>query len=902
MAIIKEVPGLKAQIVDTNGAPLTEYDDPYAEGSDEELQLLATATKECSNVSVDAQKIPHVVKYIEAISGAEFGFEFTKFPNFEHHSHHLAFALNISNADMYKVKHLGTLRILVHNMMFSSKTYTPATTTLPNTGPVHEKALKGRTVTHKVDFAPGKPGIPTTQRQVDVYQDPLKRPFAVFEFRYRSREGLIAEGIIPRPTPMDDMDEQQLRQFALQLYREKEDRDMSSKREVKSEVKREIKPERETQGGVKRSREENELTPVEDNDEANNGRIPSSVLESEQQHNQSKIADLILFSAMRDDHRARGAPQAPSNGAIVGGRGPKEKFRTTAPSWSSWTPLFRISIILSLTMLFATLDSRPQLRVSQVRMADMSRRRITREGFQGFRALQISPTKPLLLGTITPKSQDEHSYLEWFRCRTAVKFQGAFGSPFWDALVIRASLEEPSIFHAMLALSSAHKRICIGVAEVESERSPDRLEQFTLREYSKAINHLLEPHFAQKDKASIRVALVACMLFICLEFMRGRYRTGNNHLQSGIKLLAGLQHDPERGDGRCNILAREFNREPIDDWLIEAFTRMNLLAAQFNQGYWMPPSPHISNYQPPPMTFESVTQARNMLDGMFKDVFHLMRCCRRESLFEVPGDSRSGQGLLDVQRRIKSDLEVWFNTYKASRVNFQVQLDAVSKIGYQLLLLYYIMASILADTCLRPEDEMAFDSHCHGFVSMITHSVSILEAVRAVHDLNDPVFSRSSSELSLFTADIGWTPPLYFTALHCRIHPIRRRTIQLLRALPSREGIWDSIFAAFVAEEVMRIEEGDYYNDVPVDNYGPFDSQPHDHALSLPTLPASRRVYDVQVILPDSPSEKTVLTCKRNKSDGGYEVITKEYNTGPQANITKKQCTETDVLSMSLDG
>ncbi|RYP08726.1 hypothetical protein DL764_001746 [Monosporascus ibericus] len=221
MAIIKEVPGLKAQIVDVKGAPLKEYDDPYAEESDEELQLLATATKEGSNVTVDARKIPHVIKYMEAISGAEFGFEFIKFPNFEHRSHHLAFR---------------------------------STFTLPNTRPVLEKALKGRAVTHKIDCAPGKPGIPSRPRQVDAYQDPLKRPFAVFEFRYRSREGLIAESVIPRPTPMGDMDEQQLRQFALQLYRGKEDRDMS--------VKSEVKTGREARGRVKRRREESELTPT----------------------------------------------------------------------------------------------------------------------------------------------------------------------------------------------------------------------------------------------------------------------------------------------------------------------------------------------------------------------------------------------------------------------------------------------------------------------------------------------------------------------------------------------------------------------------------------------------------------------------------------------------------------
>ncbi|RYP17786.1 hypothetical protein DL766_008819 [Monosporascus sp. MC13-8B] len=305
MAVIKEIPGLKAQIVDAKDVPLKEYDDPYAEEPDEELQLLATATKEDNNISVHAQKIPHVIKYIEAISGAEFSFEFIKFPNFEHRSHHLAFRcvfdglqllpahepdeereqnlmwFRVVSSALFKgpdgrhfyhafkfgdlqkgkflgwraheVKRLGTLQILVYNMMFSNETYTPAICARPSTGPVHEKALKGRTVSHKVDYSPGKPCIPSPG-QVGVYQDPLKRPFAVFEFRYRSREDLIAEGIVPRPTPIDDMDEQQLRQFALKLYREKEDRDKS--------VKREVKTERETQGGVKRSREGSELTPA----------------------------------------------------------------------------------------------------------------------------------------------------------------------------------------------------------------------------------------------------------------------------------------------------------------------------------------------------------------------------------------------------------------------------------------------------------------------------------------------------------------------------------------------------------------------------------------------------------------------------------------------------------------
>lgn len=327
---------------------------------------------------------------------------------------------------------------------------------------------------------------------------------------------------------------------------------------------------------------------------------------------------------------------------------------------------------------------------------------------------------------------------------------------------MRASLEEPAIFHAMLALSSVHKRVWFGAEEIESKISPDRLEQFTLRQYNKAVNHLLQPRFTSEDKASIRVTLVACMLFVCLEILRGRYNMANVHLQSGIKLLAGLDQVSKR--------------EPIDDWLTEAFTRMTFLAVQFGQGYWSPPSPHLLKYQPLSITFESVAQARDNLDYILNDIFNLTGQCRRESTCEHSGLSGPGEDLLEVQRRIKSNLEAWLNTYKASRVSLQVQQDKLSNAGYQLLLIYYIMARILADTCLWPEDEMVFEAHGPSFVSIITSSDKYLEAVRAVLNLNSTM--GSGSDVFHFTTHNGVSNLRVFRAL--RSCPIQKEVRALI--------------------------------------------------------------------------------------------------------------------------
>lgn len=86
MAVIKEVPGIEVTItVDDDDLP--EYDEPI---EDEDLELFATVTKGVDSVSAHVTKIPHVVKYVEAVSDAMFTFKLVKHAAFNHRSHHIA--------------------------------------------------------------------------------------------------------------------------------------------------------------------------------------------------------------------------------------------------------------------------------------------------------------------------------------------------------------------------------------------------------------------------------------------------------------------------------------------------------------------------------------------------------------------------------------------------------------------------------------------------------------------------------------------------------------------------------------------------------------------------------------------------------------------------------------------
>ncbi len=54
---------------------------------------------------------------------------------------------------------------------------------------------------------------------------------------------------------------------------------------------------------------------------------------------------------------------------------------------------------------------------------------------------------------------------------------------------------------------------------------------------------------------------------------------------------------------------------------------------------------------------------------------------------------------------------------------------------------------------------------------------------------------------------------------------------------PHKEGIWDSQLAGRIAQEVMEIEEGDYYKDFPINDDFPISVPPGADDLLLPALP-----------------------------------------------------------------
>lgn len=475
--------------------------------------------------------------------------------------------------------------------------------------------------------------------------------------------------------------------------------------------------------------------------------------------------------------------------------------------------------------------------------------------------------------SLLTSTSEEKYYFEWFKCRTSKKIPGLFVLSFWNTLVFQASVNEPAVLHAVLALSSIHKD---GNTYRQSQDCPDEQEQVMLSNYSKAISHL-KPHFSSKDRSSVRVALITCVLFVCVEFFRGHFKTAQTHLTNGLKVL-GEMHNLFNVNEDGLIL---FNPclESIDEWILEMFTRLHIQVALFNQtSQYSILNLRHSRLETPLRLFRSLNEAWKGLERVFHEVLHLSKQIQGKRVLDIP-PLVVPPALLERQNRIKKELEQWFHVYELSRKGLRgLFYPDFEDFAFQLLCTYHTMANIMADTCLDPDNECNFDSFTNQFLSLIEQLVNSWKIRLPANDLDGLALMGPQVDLSRSVVDIGWIPPLYYAALKCRVHRLRLQAIRFLEVSPHREGIWDGKIAACVARKVMEIEERDFYSNFDTADDFPISSYPVVGDLSLPALPQSYRIHGIKVDLPDGPADSIFLSYWQQQPSGDWGEVIQEFN------------------------
>lgn len=467
------------------------------------------------------------------------------------------------------------------------------------------------------------------------------------------------------------------------------------------------------------------------------------------------------------------------------------------------------------------------------------------------------PTIPGARGVIAPSQVPgiicghESVAFDYFRRNTTTKLPGVFESGFWDTLMLQASAHEPAVLHAVIALGAAHK----------SEK------RLALREYNKAIGHLCR-HFENRDRDALRVALITCMVFVCLELLRGEFKTGQTHLRSGLELLREIQRRDGLTSADGAIVLRP-QHESVEDYLVEAFTRLNVLSALFGQGssylYYVGekmrsgPTHNISS------VFETFRDARQELDGLINGVYSLST----EAHEIIHAQDRIPPSFLNRKECLQTSLARWLQVFNSSCLAMAAKGNPRLALSIPLLRLYHTMTTVMAATSPRGTDEMIYDSYVSDFELLLKQAVDLLNITTVEIERPSLTPGYQTPEIP-FTVDMGFIPPLYYAALKCRSQSLRRMAIDQLLLVPDREGVWEGTLVARIARRVMEMEEGDVYEYPHIIPNVNLSDVPATGALdTLPMVPSFARINHVSVVLPDRVGNKARLVCRRYRSEDG---------------------------------
>ncbi|KAK1752692.1 hypothetical protein QBC47DRAFT_389113 [Echria macrotheca] len=225
--------------------------------------------REVKQQAADGAALPYVLKYVEAKAGEQFAIKIRQDTTFRHYSHHFGYvakvdgmniriqhegaatarargepwesivdsilvkdpvsvsgwveqrfrfgALEVTEEPMdptedikkqiEKAKSVGVIRLSFYHLEDSTEVRDSVGAPVQGWAKkVSEKTLKGRAVDCALDLSQTKPTRAPRPYTVAKFTDRKQRPFAIFEFRYRSMDGLIKEGVLRRPGDDDDDD------------------------------------------------------------------------------------------------------------------------------------------------------------------------------------------------------------------------------------------------------------------------------------------------------------------------------------------------------------------------------------------------------------------------------------------------------------------------------------------------------------------------------------------------------------------------------------------------------------------------------------------------------------------------------------------------------------------------
>jgi cholestenol delta-isomerase len=368
----------------------------------------------------------------------------------------------------------------------------------------------------------------------------------------------------------------------------------------------------------------------------------------------------------------------------------------------------------------------------------------------------------------------EKRHFQFFRQKTVASTNSLMDSRFWDRIVLQLCHVEPAVKHIVLALSSLHQ-----LSETMHDTDAAlRHQRYADQHYHRALSAAQGLMYSSTPEDVDRV-LIACVIFICFENVRGNYQASQIHASSGRAIMA--QHGE-----RLRRLSRRNDLNEIQ----QLFARLDISAMAFEveqaRYHYDMDSFLATNPNLVPDAFETVQEARAPLIDHVRwvTVFGMQ-------VYEAVLWDNSALPLLELERlKVRDHLRRW-----SSRFEHAVLQDVrASPTLVRTLRIWHFLMAIQIGAHFYGS-ELRYDAFVADYERLVVNAEEVVQ-----------ILAQKTDKTSL-SFELGLAIPLFSTIQRCRDPHIRRRALKAMRAGPKQEGSWGHSGAAQLAEQLMLFEE-----------------------------------------------------------------------------------------------
>ncbi|PKY00316.1 hypothetical protein P168DRAFT_330530 [Aspergillus campestris IBT 28561] len=393
------------------------------------------------------------------------------------------------------------------------------------------------------------------------------------------------------------------------------------------------------------------------------------------------------------------------------------------------------------------------------------RQRVTRSN------LRPSPSTDTQI-VLLPGTREEREHFHLFCTETIQSLSGFFGSELWEYYLPQISQSDGAIRHAITAISAAHRR------RLQSPTGREPPHPFELQQYNKAIHHLLN-----RPSVSSEHTLLACSLFVCLEFLKLNFEPAMEHVEAGLRILCQRQQQQAPSQ-----LPPDVDRD-----LSHFFSRMNLQIS-----FWARPlSPYEAPVEPrstEETAFTSLAEARAVLNRIMISSMVLIRLSMRVQQNESLVPDHEAHRCAEMQQQLERQYNSWWVAFERMKKRLSRSKKRAPDPRAVLVIQVHHQTLRFWTLGVQSTSEMVYDNFNDEFEKIVGWSEEIKQLSSADHQ-----------RPFLLETDIA--PALYLTARKCRHPLIRRRAIELLEQCPIQEGLWNTKENSAIATYTMELEE-----------------------------------------------------------------------------------------------